>query len=152
MKYDILTGEITSDHIPPGSRRDIHTKEIAATRLVLPLTLDELAEANEKRNDVYPGGEYCTLAFRGLEMAGEVGEACNKVKKLIRAQYGIAGNKEGVEAYLAGAIEEMADAIITVDLLRMQIEKDMGVKVDLSDAVREKFNKTSVELGLDVFL
>ncbi len=118
----------------------------------IPLDLEELAAANNERNEEWPGAEYCDLAFRGLEMAGEVGEACNAVKKLIRNEYRIKGNTGDRQQYIDHALEEMADAIITVDLLRMEMEKRLGIKIDLGSEVRKKFNKTSDKNGLNTKL
>lgn len=73
------------------------------------------------------------LSYRGNELAGEVGEACNAIKKLERERLGIRGSRDTV-AHLA---EELADVVICVDL----IAGSLGI--DLSSAVKNKFNATS---------
>lgn len=78
----------------------------------------------------------------GNELAGEVGEACNVMKKLERVRLGIAGSTDTVE-HLG---EELADVIICVDL----IAEVFGI--DLWAAVRSKFNATSDKLGLPVHI
>lgn len=78
------------------------------------------------------------LSYRGNELAGEVGEACNVIKKLERERYGIRGSRDTIE-HLA---EELADVIICVDL----IAASMGI--DLNAAVIQKFNATSTKYGL----
>lgn len=84
------------------------------------------------------GTERVSLAFRGNELAGEVGEACNVIKKLERERIGLRGSVASV-SMLA---EELADVIICTDLIAM----DAGI--DLETAVREKFNATSKKVGL----
>jgi NTP pyrophosphatase (non-canonical NTP hydrolase) len=49
-----------------------------------------------------------SLAYKGNELAGEAGEACNVIKKLERERLGMPGSRDTV-AHLA---EELADVII----------------------------------------
>ena len=63
------------------------------------------------------------------ELVGEVGEACNAVKKLEQARIAVA--------------DEMADVVISVDLVCQQLG------IDLGEAVTNEFNKTSEKLGSD---
>ena len=102
------------------------------------MDLQELRTANEKRHVEWAQGNDIPLSFRGVELAGEVGEACNEIKKLERTRIGIAGGKEG----LADLTEELADVLICVDLIAMDLD------IDLSAALRAKFNKTSEKLNL----
>lgn len=97
------------------------------------LSLATLRDANSTRQKEWDPGDKITLEFRGNELAGEVGEACNVIKKLARERMGIQGSRDTV-THLA---EELADVIICADLIAMQ----MGI--DLVDAVRAKFNATS---------
>jgi len=101
-----------------------------------------LRAANELRMQEWPGAEKVTPAFQGNELAGEVGEACNVIKKLERSRLGIAGSKDTIE-HLA---EELADVVICVDL----IASTYGI--DLWSAVKSKFNGTSHMIGATVFL
>lgn len=78
------------------------------------------------------------MSFKGNELAGEVGEACNVIKKIERERLGIAGSRDTVE-HLA---EELADVIICADLIAMAEGIDLGV------AVARKFNATSAKVGL----
>lgn len=78
------------------------------------------------------------LSYRGNELAGEVGEACNVLKKLDRQARGIVGSRATVQ----DLANELADVLICVDLIAM--ERD----IDLEKAVREKYNATSVKYGL----
>lgn len=102
------------------------------------LDLRDLQAANASRQDEWPGAQAVTPSYRGNELAGEVGEACNVIKKLERMRLGIAGSTDTVE-HLA---EELGDVIICVAL----IANEFGI--DISDATRAKFNETSVKVGL----
>lgn len=97
-----------------------------------------LRDANVARQKEWDAGNQIDLAYRGNELAGEVGEACNVIKKLERERLGIAGSRDTVE-HLA---EELADVIICADLIAMQ------AGIDLDAAVRAKFNATSEKVGL----
>lgn len=101
--------------------------------------LEGLRAANKARSKEW--GE-TDLSFAGCELAGEVGEACNNIKKRERDRLGMVGGKiddENLE-------EELADIIICVDLIAMKLN------IDLSRAIALKFNKTSEKNKLSVFL
>lgn len=102
------------------------------------LRFDELRFANGMRLHEWDPNDGITPAYRGNELAGEVGEACNVIKKLERERLGIRGSRDTV-AHLA---EELADVIICCDLIAMSFG------INLSDAVRDKFNATSEMVGL----
>ena len=106
------------------------------------LSLTPLREANAARQAEWHGGEKVDLAFRGLELAGEVGELANKLKKLVRLDRGIHGTSEAREALLADIRDEAGDVLVCLDLVAMELG------IDLGPATREKFNKTSVKQGL----
>ena len=97
-----------------------------------------LREANALRQKEWDTAGQITLAYRGNELAGEVGEACNVIKKLERERMGIQGSRDTNE-HLA---EELADIVICTDLIAM----DAGI--DLDAAVEAKFNSTSEKVGL----
>jgi NTP pyrophosphatase (non-canonical NTP hydrolase) len=98
----------------------------------------DLRAANLARQAEWDTDGQITLSYRGNELAGEVGEACNIIKKLERERMGIAGSR----ATLADLAEELADVIICADLIAMQLG------IDLDRAVAEKFNRTSEKVGL----
>jgi NTP pyrophosphatase (non-canonical NTP hydrolase) len=100
------------------------------------IDFEKLRFANAKRAEEWGG--LVSLSFRGNELAGEVGEACNVIKKLERARMGLRGSRDTV-AHLA---EELADVIICVDLIATQEGIDLGA------AVVAKFNATSEKVGL----
>lgn len=98
-----------------------------------------LREANEARNIEWKGGmDVVPALFRATELAGEVGEACNVIKKLERERMGWVGSR----ATLEQLGDELADIIICVDLVAM----DYGL--DLWGFLVRKFNATSEKVGL----
>lgn len=102
--------------------------------------LKRLREANIARDEEWTDGKRTifSLSFRGNELAGETGEACNVLKKLDRERLGVRGSRDTVE-HLA---QELADIIICVDLVAMEFD------IDMIEEVRKKFNMTSQERGL----
>ena len=100
--------------------------------------MNRLRDANVARQAEWDPDNRITLEYRGNEMAGEVGEACNVIKKLARERMGIRGSR----ATRTELSEELADVVICADLIAMHIG------IDLGDAVKEKFNKTSAKIGL----
>lgn len=98
--------------------------------------------ANAERQRQWDRGDVITLEYRGNELAGEVGEACNVVKKLARERLAIRGSR----ATLQDLADELADVIICADLVAMQ------AGIDLGRAVAQKFNATSEKNALGVFL
>lgn len=84
-----------------------------------------------------PGGKL-TLLFRATEMAGECGEACNVIKKLERARLGLRGSTATIE----DLSQELADVVITAYLTALT------AKIDMDQAIKDKFNASSEKLGL----
>jgi NTP pyrophosphatase (non-canonical NTP hydrolase) len=102
------------------------------------LAFSVLRKANETRHrewwrDPQAKSVEVSAEFRGVELAGEVGEACNVIKKLARERLGLKGSRATKEQLAA----ELADVIICADLIAM----DFGI--DLGEAVALKFNETS---------
>lgn len=97
-----------------------------------------LREANVARQQEWDQDNKITLAYRGNELAGEVGEACNVIKKIERERIGIRGSR----ATISQLAEELADVVICTDLIAMH------AGIDLERAVAEKFNATSVNNNL----
>jgi len=94
--------------------------------------------ANSERQMEWDPDNKITPSYRGLEAAGELGEACNVIKKLERERLGIRGSR-ATPQQLA---EELADVIICIDLIAMDFD------IDLAQAVEDKFNETSARYGL----
>ena len=102
------------------------------------MKLSDLRRANQTRQKEWDSGNQITPLYRATELAGELGEALNVVKKLERERLGIRGSRDTVE-HLA---EELADILICVDLLAADYD------IDLSKALPAKFNATSEKVGL----
>ena len=101
------------------------------------ITCFSLREANITPNREWDQGRVITAAFRCNELAGEVGEACNVIKKLERERLGIKGSRATLEQLM----EELADIVICADLIAMHYD------IDLHAAVERKFNATSEKMG-----
>ena len=111
------------------------------------LTFQQLRDANARRGIEWMGSpaDPRDLLFTSVELAGEVGEACNIVKKLERHRAGVAGGISGPDAHHALA-EELADVVICAD----RVAECLGI--DLGAMIVDKFNKTSKKHGLSVRL
>jgi len=102
------------------------------------LTFEELRIANDKRAlEWNPEGAPLGVEFAMVELAGEVGELANQIKKLVRAQHGLKGGVVDME----NIRNEVADVVICADLLARKLEIDLGA------AVVDKFNATSMKHG-----
>jgi NTP pyrophosphatase (non-canonical NTP hydrolase) len=97
-----------------------------------------LRQANQDRQREWDPTDSITVEYRGNELAGEVGEACNLIKKIARERLGIRGTRATKEELAA----ELADVVICVDLIAMQMGIDLGYAIEL------KFNSTSEKYGL----
>lgn len=106
------------------------------------LTLRALHTANIDRQAEWCPDQVPDLSFRGNELAGETGEACNVIKKLERERQGWRGSR----ATLNDLAEELADVVIRADLCAVT------AGIDLDAAVVAKFNATSDKVGISVRL
>lgn len=106
------------------------------------MDLSELRRANRARQAEWCPDQEPDLSYRGNELAGESGEACNVIKKLERERHGWRGSR----ATTAQLAAELADVVICADLIAMQED------IDLSQAVIDKFNLTSRENDLTTLL
>jgi NTP pyrophosphatase (non-canonical NTP hydrolase) len=123
-------------------------------------SFQDLRSANAARQKEWNIDNRITLAFRGNEMAGEIGEALEKaialvllavaggraanfIKKIQRERLGLVGSS-ATKSQLA---EELADIVICADL----IANDEGIDL-LGQAVPSKFNATSEKLGFSTLL
>jgi NTP pyrophosphatase (non-canonical NTP hydrolase) len=102
------------------------------------LNFEDLRYANVQRNKEWDPENQFGGSFHGLELAGEVGELCNLVKKLERERLG----RPGSRASFMQLAEELADAQICLDKLAM------FYSIDLGEATRIKFNATSDKMNL----
>lgn len=106
------------------------------------LTFNALRGANNNRQKEWPGNEHADVAFRALEVAGEAGELCEKVKKYLRAERGIKGSTASKDDIAA----EMGDLMVSLDLLAAELG------VDLGKATAAKFNGTSEKYGMRTYI
>jgi NTP pyrophosphatase (non-canonical NTP hydrolase) len=121
--------------------------------------LRALRTANLARNREWDPDGHVGALWRSNEVAGEIGEVgeallaytnltiaagkmANTVKKLERERLGIRGSRSNIRELA----NEMADVLITLDLLAMHFE------VDLWGWTREKFNATSDKMKLNTRL
>jgi len=101
-----------------------------------------LRRANIERDKVWNPNKLLSLSFRGNELGGEIGEAQNILKKIERERLGLVGSR----ATVSQLAEELADGHICLDLIAMEFN------INSVQSIIAKFNKTSHERGLSVFL
>jgi NTP pyrophosphatase (non-canonical NTP hydrolase) len=109
-----------------------------------PLTGSALSFKALRSADLERQKEWCPdvnpdLSFRGNELAGETGEACNVIKKLERERQGWRGSRDS----LAHLGEELADVIIVVDLIASECGIDWS---NQSSTPHRRKNSLSVRL------
>lgn len=102
------------------------------------VTYPTLRAANLARQAEWCPEQIPDLSFRGNELAGETGEACNVIKKLERERLGWRGSRATTEELGA----ELADVVICADLVAI------AAGIDLDAEVEAKFNATSEKVGL----
>lgn len=106
------------------------------------LTFEDLQAATIARTALWEPNGGTSLEFRGLELGGETGELQNKLKKYARFKLGMRGGADNLNE----VAEELADVIISATVLA----NHLGMNVE--QAVRMKFNLTSVNNNLPVYL
>ena len=110
--------------------------------------LADLSYANFKRcEEVFHPLNSWTPTDWACAMAGEVGEACNLIKKLRRLDDGTNTKKDPKAHELIPLIgKELADVVIYADLLATRLGLSLG------DEITEKFNEVSKRMKSTVFL
>ncbi len=109
-----------------------------------PLTINHITAVSVRRtNRWHPAGIHqWSISDWCVAWVGEVGEACNIVKKLNRLRDKMPGNGSISSAKLKARLaEELADAV----LYQVLVAASHGI--DLEKAVRDKFNKVSIKQG-----
>lgn len=111
------------------------------------LTLRAFREANAQRRTEFRNGDDKSygLAFAMMELAGEVGEACNVGKKIERTRRGARGGVN-LDTGKKSLALELADVIICADLAAQE------EGIDLEAAVVEAFNAKSRALGMKTMI
>lgn len=102
-----------------------------------PLSFYQLRQANELRanNDIDKIDEWSPTDW-ACALSGEVGEACNLIKK----------RRRGEAIPTVDIAKELADAVTYIDLLACKLGIDLGA------AVADKFNEISMRRGSQVVL
>ncbi|MCD9147799.1 MazG-like family protein [Pseudophaeobacter flagellatus] len=90
------------------------------------IDFSNLRAANISRQAEWPGNDKADLGFRALEVADEAGELMGALKKLARAQRGIAGNTLSMQ----DVADEMGDTVIALDLLAIEMDFHFRVWAD----------------------
>lgn len=116
----------------------------------LVLTFEYLRNANIQRCTSKDGFSHplggWSVAEWGAATGGELGEALNIAKKLIRIRDGVPGNKESEAELNKMLADELADVAIYLDLWAA------SQGIDLEQAIISKFNKTSDKIGSTIKL
>lgn len=119
---------------------------MATTRMAL--TIEHVQRVNALRADRWHGGDLRN--WSGLEwagaMCGEAGEAANVAKKLRRVEMQYDGNAWSerplhVDELVSKLAGECADTFLYLAILCARYH------ISLADAVAEKFNRKSEEMG-----
>jgi NTP pyrophosphatase (non-canonical NTP hydrolase) len=113
------------------------------------MTFDNLRAMNRARCEAPEGFNHAIDIWRPSQWtnaaAGEMGETCNIAKKMDRIYDGARGNRKAEDATLDSltlqAADEIADVVIYMDLLCQRL----GLR--LETVIRDKWNKTSAEIG-----
>lgn len=105
------------------------------------LTFAQLRATNAARCERWDHSGW-SLADWSNAAAGEMGEACNVVKKIRRIEIGIKAAKDPDPQVLhVKLVEEIADTVLYLDLLALK------AGIDLGEAVVTKFNAVSMREG-----
>lgn len=113
--------------------------------------LQRLRAANGARQVEWDGSGELSIVFRCNELAGEAGEACNILKKLDRANYGLRGCRANINALA----EEFADVVICCDLLAMNYQhafEGCGEQQPTHDFALKGWEEHSVNEDVDLSL
>jgi NTP pyrophosphatase (non-canonical NTP hydrolase) len=114
------------------------------------LTFEHLRQANLRRSEVGFGQPIDAFdpSDRFLEVLGELGEAANAYKKIVRTKKGGARGNKGatIEELRAKLRLELGDTLVTLDLVCQ------GLGICLEEAAIDSFNSKSREIGYDGFL
>lgn len=132
---------IISKHCPDALTRPSVAagQDVGAARL----TFADLRETNLVRCARWHKGgvQDWSLSDWAVATAGELGEACNVVKKLNRERDGLVGNDKSLDDLRAQLADEIADTAIYLDLMAAR------EGIDLDAAIISKYNRTSEKNG-----
>ena len=114
------------------------------------LNIRQMAHYHRQRQKLWhAGASPWTLADYSNALAGEVGEICNKIKKIRRIELGHSGGQLRNQPREVGPlIEELRGELGGAFVYLLSLAD--ALCVDLTDAIREEFNKVSDEQGFAV--
>jgi NTP pyrophosphatase (non-canonical NTP hydrolase) len=107
------------------------------------MNINEFSLMNATRADAWHKGQQWSTSDWAVALAGEVGEACNIIKKMNRERDNLLGNKDSDVKLEWALAMELADIFIYLDLLATHCS------IDLANAIRTKFNATSEKFGFE---
>ena len=107
------------------------------------MNTSKLSEINYQRCMEWHKDKPWSLSDWATAVTGELGEACNVIKKLNRIRDGINQNQKSEQELRKELAFELADTFLYLDLLAANAD------IDLWGAVREKFNIVSEQYGFE---
>lgn len=146
-KSESKSGLVSATEDAPSGRLSTASSQAPVTSAAI--TLSQLQATNHARKERWHDGgarEWSVLEWAGA-MCGESGEAANVAKKLLRIELGLGGNvaSEYVFTDRAVLLEKLAGGIGDVVLYASLLADTSGI--DFESAVRDSFNKKSIQLG-----
>lgn len=103
-----------------------------------------LRAANFERDKEWVQDVKMPNAFWGVELIGEVGEACNIIKKIEREKLGLRGSRATIEQLG----QELADCYIVADLVAIAMKLPIiHIEYDLTESCHDTNLELSLELG-----
>lgn len=144
---NVLTGDADAKHYAYGIRRAIEVLHpFLTTRTRDTLSFAYLRERNLVRMPMFHPLDDWSPTDWACAMAGEVGEACNFIKKLRRIQGSGSVYEELRGEIVANIGKELADTVCYADLLAARLRLDLG------QLVWDKFNEISHRRGVAVYM
>lgn len=105
---------------------------------MIELTISDIHEINQERKLEWhgPGNEWSPAEW-GNALAGECGELCNVLKKILRESQGINTKQYAPGQLRQMAADEIADVYLYLDIIAEELS------IDLYEAIVKKFNEVS---------
>jgi len=132
-------------HISLLGKHEPKAESTAAVAADRPFDLRAFSQENRARCEAANGFRHALDDWSEAEWMnaalGELGEAAGALKELHRQRDGVPGKGLTPEQIKQNIADEIADTVIYLDLLAQRIG------VDLSTAIRSKFDRTSQKIG-----
>lgn len=134
VNYSLLDGTIDTANLFPYDVTEMTYSPVErdkATRIIDTTFFTSLREANIERQFLWENGNNLKFPqkFRLLELQGEIGEACNVLKKMVRESLGAPGSRATKE----DLCNELADVLICLDLAFGDACVGAAETVDITD-------------------